>query len=137
VFHVSGAVRDIVVTNDGHTIAIATNDGVVQVVTRRDGAQDHEDATLTMLSARARHLSLAPDGLLVAACTDGTIWLYSPPHRRWFCLPTGTANLDWVVVDRSGSTATVLDSEGRLIWIDLDAVRKLLDPRGPFTKKEP
>jgi len=137
VFHASGAVRDIVVTNDGHTIAIATNDGVVQVITQRGGAQDHEDATLTMLSARARHLSLAPDGLLVAACTDGTIWLYSPPHRRWFCLPTGTANLVWAVVNRSGSTATVLDSEGRLIWVDLDAVRKLLDPRGPLTKKEP
>jgi hypothetical protein len=73
-----------------------------------------------------RDLAFAPDGVLIAACTDGTIWLYSPSHHRWHCLPTGTVDLAWTAITADGHAAAALDLEGRLIWIDLDAARTLL-----------
>jgi WD40 repeat protein len=123
----AGAVRDIAATEDGHTLAVATNDGTIHVGTHREGARFPGGLTWVALAARARHIALAPDGLLVAACTDGTIWLYSVPLRRWLCLPTGTADLGPAVMAAGGKAAVVLDFEGRLLWIDLDAARKRLD----------
>ena len=125
--HASGAVDEIAVAGDGRTIAVSTNDGIVRVGTRHGGASTSKETTWVTLSARARHLSLAPDGLLMAACADGTIWLYSPIRQRWLCLPTGIANLGWTVMTDSGDAAAVLDLEGRLIWTDLNAARGLLN----------
>jgi hypothetical protein len=82
------------------------------------------------MRARVRDIALARDGLLIAACTDGTIWLYSP-HRQWLCLPSGAMNLGDTVAAPNGKTAVVLDRAGRLLWIDLDAARKLLDMISP------
>jgi WD40 repeat protein len=127
ILHTSEAIRDIVITDDGHTIAVATSDGTIHVGTRHDDASSFADASWVALPARARHLSVAPDGLLVAACTDGTIWLYLPTRERWICLPTGIANFGWSVITTDGNTAAALDLEGRAIWIELDAARKLLD----------
>ncbi len=125
--HGHGAVREIAVTSDGHFIAVATNDGTIHVGMRHDGASTPEATTWVTLEARARHITLAPDGLLVAACTDGTIWLYSTPRRRWLCLPTGTADPGRTVMADNGNAALVLDREGRLIWIDLEAARKVFE----------
>jgi WD40 repeat protein len=123
----SGAVQEIALTEDGGTIAVATNDGMIHVGVRDTAPTGSGAVTWTTLLARARDIGLAPDGLLIASCTDGTIWLYSP-HRQWLCLPSGAVGeLGETVVARNGKTAVVLDRAGRLLWIDLDAARKLLD----------
>ena len=121
-----GSVREIAVTADGRTIAVATNDGAIHVGTRRRDAPLVPGMTWTALPLRARHVALAPDGLLVASCTDGTIWLYDPTVRRWLCLPAGTVDLGRTAVTTDGKAAVALDFEGRLLWIDLDAARQLL-----------
>jgi WD40 repeat protein len=126
ILHGAGAIREIAATADGHTIAVAANDGIIHVGIRRDDAPNPGAANWVALAARARHITLAPDGLLVASCTDGTVWLYSVPLRRWLCLPTGTVDLGRTGMLADGKAAVVLDFEGRLIWIDLEAARKLL-----------
>src|SRR5258705_13787454 len=103
-----GAVRDIVVTQDGRTIAIATYGGPIYVGTI--SANSPPDTTWVTLAARANHLSLTSDGLLVAACVDGSIWLYSIPRQRWLSLQTGNINLGWTVISDDGRIAVVLDS---------------------------
>jgi WD40 repeat protein len=134
--HGSGAVREIAITNDGRTIAVATNDGTIHVGTQRAGMSNPGESDWVTWTGRARHITLAPDGLLVASCTDGTIWLYSPPLRRWLCLPTGTVDLGRTAVTDNGKAAVALDREGRLIWIDLEAVRRLLDTTNQHAHRE-
>jgi eukaryotic-like serine/threonine-protein kinase len=119
----SGAVQEIALTEDGSTIAVATNDGMIHVGARAGGSTSA--VTWTALQARARDIALASDGLLMATCTDGTIWLYSP-HRQWLCLPSGAVDLGDTVVAPDGKSAVVLDRAGRLLWVDLDAARELL-----------
>src|SRR4029078_9007453 len=80
--HVTGAIQDIAGTSDGRIIAVTTNDGNIHVGTREQGATRDEDVshssriTWVTLAMHARRIALAPDGLLLASCTDGTIWLY-------------------------------------------------------------
>jgi WD40 repeat protein len=124
--HGSGAVREIAITGDGHTIVVATEDGTIRVARQRDGVPGPEETTWSTLEVHARYIALASDGLLVATRTDGTIWLYSIPQQRWLCLPTGTVDLGRTVVATNGKAAVTLDREGRLIWIDLEAARSLL-----------
>jgi WD40 repeat protein len=126
ILHGSSAVGEIAVTGDGRTIAVATNDGAIHVGTRHDALNLETPAWVT-LAGHAHHIALAPDGLVMASYTDGTLWLYSPPRRRWLCLPTGTVDLGQTVVTADGQTAVAIDFEGRLLWIDLQAARKLLD----------
>ncbi|MBC7978154.1 MAG: protein kinase [Myxococcales bacterium] len=125
--HGAGPVQEIAVSDKGHTMAITTGDGTIHVATWREGAMAPTAGTWTTLAASALHLKLTSDGLLVAASTDGTIWLYSVPRQRWMCLPTGTADITRLVVRGDGKAAVVLDREGRLIKVDLEAARALLD----------
>jgi WD40 repeat protein len=126
VLHGSGSVRALAITGDGRTIAVATSDGTIHIGTRRDDTLAVQRVTWTTVALKARNIALAPDGLLVASCTDGTIWLYSPAQRRWVCLPTGTVDLGRTAVAADGKAAVVLDFDGRLLWLDLEAARKLL-----------
>jgi hypothetical protein len=121
-----GAVQEIALTDDGGTIAVATNDGMIHVGARDRNSTASGAVTWTTFRARARDIALASDGLLIADCTDGTIWLYSP-QRQWLCLPSGVVDLGETVVAPDGKTAVVLDRVGRILWIDLDAARKLLE----------
>jgi WD40 domain-containing protein len=125
--HVPGLVQDIALSPDGRTIAIASNDNVIRVGVRHGDAWNAPGTTWVSLTARARQIALAPDGLLVAACIDGTVWLYAPARQTWRCLPTGTADLTLAVLTTDGEAGAVLDAEGRIIWIDLKAVRKEFD----------
>jgi WD40 repeat protein len=120
-------IRDIAVTPDARTIAVAANDGIIHVGTRGGGTWLEAGATWAALTARARWVALTPDGLLVANCTDGVIWLWSSVHRTWLCLPTGKVDPSMVVMTPDRKAAAALDHNGRIIWIDLQAVRKTLD----------
>jgi hypothetical protein len=126
ILHAAGAIQEIAITGDGRTIAIATSDGTIHVGTQHEGTSTSTRTIWAKFAARARDLAFAPDGVLIVACTDGTIWMYSPSHHRWLCLPTGTVDLAGTAITADGHTAAAIDLEGRLLWIDLDAVRKQL-----------
>jgi WD40 repeat protein len=126
VLHGSGEVREIAVTRDGHIVAVATNDGTIHVGTRDADAASAAVLTWVTFAARAPHIALAPDGVLVAACTDGAIWLYSAPLRRWVFLPTGIVDFVRTTIADDGNAAVALDAQGRLLWLDLEAARRLL-----------
>jgi WD40 repeat protein len=123
----AGPVREIAASSDGRTVAVATTTGTIHVGAWRDGAGIAERLSWRTLDARARYVMLTDDGLLVATCSDGTIWLYSIARGRWLCLPTGTVDLGRTAVSANAKAAVALDREGRLIWIDLGAARALLD----------
>jgi WD40 repeat protein len=127
-FQAAGAVREIAITDDGHTLAIATDDGAIHICSQDVGGPPWS-ASWVKLVTFARHIVFTHDGLLIAVCTDGTIWLYSTLHRTWLCLPIGTISLTRTVVAPNEETAIVLDSGGRLTSIDLHTVRNLLDTR--------
>jgi serine/threonine protein kinase/WD40 repeat protein len=121
----NGAIREIKITADRRTIAVLFNDGVIHVGTYRDlGATSQ---SWTVLPASAHDIALTSDRLLLASRPDGTLWLYSIPRRHWLYLPTGTTDLGKVVLAGDDKAAVALDQQGRLIWIDLEAARKLLD----------
>jgi WD40 repeat protein len=126
VLHGNGEVREIAATRDGHVVAVATNDGTIHVGTRDADAASSAVLTWITFAARARHIALAPDGVLVAACTDGAIWLYSAPLRHWVFLPTGTVDFVRAAIADDGSAAVVLDAQGRLLWLDLEVAGRLL-----------
>jgi WD40 repeat protein len=123
----SGAVQEIAITSDGHTVAVATSDGMIHIGTRQADTARPGKLTWGSLAVSAHDINLTSDGLLVAAGTDGTIWLYSTARRRSLCLPTGTADFGRTAVTADGTAAVALDREGRLLWIDLVSARKLLD----------
>ncbi|HEU4733120.1 MAG TPA: WD40 repeat domain-containing serine/threonine-protein kinase [Kofleriaceae bacterium] len=130
VLHGRGAVREIEMTDDRKTIAVATNDGTIQIGTRGDARARFEATSWTRLAARAHHMTLTSGGMLVVACTDGAIWLYSTPRQRALYLPTGAADFGATAATADGKVGVVLDREGRLLWIDLEAASKLLDASG-------
>ena len=127
--HAAGAVQELAITDDSHTLAVATKDGQVHIATRRDdsiSASAPVTASVTAwqtLMIQARHLALTPDGLLLAPSTDGVVWIYSVPRRRWLCLPMGSGDLRFVTVSSDAAAAVAVDYEGRLLWIDLHAAR--------------
>jgi len=53
--------------------------------------------------------------------------MYSPVHRTWLSLPTGTADLTLAIMTADGQASAVLDAEGRILWIDLKAVRTAIN----------
>jgi WD40 repeat protein len=122
-----GAIRDIAVSKDGRTIAIAAHDDTIHVAIRRGDTWHDHQINWSVFNARARRIVFTPDGLLVSICTDGTIWLYSPVQRHWLCIPTGTADLGLVTASNDGNHAAALDTDGRIIWIDLALARLRLD----------
>ncbi len=124
--HASEAIRDIAVTSDGQTIAVAANDDTIHVGVRHGASWADPNATWLTLSARARRIALAPDGLLVAICTDGSIWLYSVDRRAWLYVPTGTSDLSLVLVASDGKTGVTLDADGRIILMDLQRIRSAI-----------
>jgi WD40 repeat protein len=126
VLHAASAIQELSIAPDGDTLAIATDDGRIHVRARSDDAPTSAAPTWLTLRAHARHQALTSDGLLIVLSTDGTIWLYSVPRRRWLCLSVGSADLRWVAVSGNDTTAVAVDYEGRLISIDLDAARDLL-----------
>jgi WD40 repeat protein len=125
------AIRDMAVTPDDRTLAVAANNGIIHVGTRGGDTWTEAGTTWVALTARARWIALTADGLLVANCTGGVLWLWSSVHRTWLCLPTGKADPSMVVVTPDNKAAAALDNDGRIIQVDLDAVRKALDSMQP------
>jgi WD40 repeat protein len=127
ILRASSAVGDISVTQDGHWLILGTNDGFIHVGRLNDQmALSNRVTWQYKLAIRARHLAVTSDGLLIAVCSDGTIWLYALSDHRWLSLSVGNADFRWIATSTRGDAAAALDAEGHLIWIDLEAARKLL-----------
>ena len=127
ILHTAQAVRDIAFSRDGDTVAVADSNDIIHVG-RRPGTSwatgSADNVIWTTFTARAGRLALTPDGLLIALCSDGTIWLYSSMHNAWICLPIGAAAPRIVIVTTDGKFAAVFDIEGRIVWLDLELARK-------------
>jgi WD40 repeat protein len=136
ILHASGAVRDISATPDGRWIVVGTNDGFIHLSTLHEGSSWAGEVTWQRLQIRARHQAVTSDGLLIAVGSNGVIWLYSMAERRWRCLAVGNADFRWVAASAEADSAAALDVEGRLIWIDLDAARRLLGSAQQNTTKD-
>jgi WD40 repeat protein len=127
VLHGAGTVQDLVFTDDGRTVAVATSDGNIHLATPSGPVTSAKDLTWDVLGVHANHILLAPDGLLVAPSTEGTIWLYATAQRRSLCIVVGTADFTGVVATADGKTVATIDRDGRVMSIDLEAARKLLN----------
>jgi eukaryotic-like serine/threonine-protein kinase len=116
-----GGIRDISATPDGRLIAVASDDGTVHL------GEKHSNtwllATWMTLRAHVRKLAFTHDGLLIMICTDGTIWLYSSIDHAWQCRMTGTTQLTQIVLDTAENIAYIFDANGRLLSVDIGALR--------------
>ncbi len=124
VLRAKGAVQAVDVASDGRTLAVAAEEAIHVRTQDQAGSRPDAGAWVT-LAARARHVAVARDGLVIAASAHGTIWLYSPKERRWQCLIIEGADLNRSVVAMDGRAAVALDRGGRLLWIDLESARRL------------
>jgi len=124
VVRAAGAISEMAAAGDGRTIAITTNEGVVHIGARDPAGPGDARLSWTSWTARARWIAVAPDGLVVASYSDGTIWLYAPLQHRWLCVSSGAMDLDRITVAPAGHAAVVVESEGRMLWIDLAAARQ-------------
>ena len=127
VLHATRGIRDIAFARDSRTVAIADDDDVVHVGHLDTGYWSDQRVRWMTFAARARMVALTPDGIVVALCSDGTVWLYVPSEQKWLCLPTGTADLTGIAMSPDGLAAVTFDSDGRIVWIDLDLARKSLE----------
>jgi len=136
VLHAPRAIHEMAATPDGRIVALATSNGSIFVGMRGPAARTSAKLAWTSWEARAVELAVAPDGLVVATYSDGTIWLYAPVPGRWLCVPTGLNDLARIAIAPAGEAAATFDIEGRLIRIDLTAARRDLH-RTPSDLRRP
>jgi WD40 repeat protein len=123
------AIRHLVMSGDGKTLIVSRADGVLQIAARHDTAWSDEEPAWLTVNARARHITLASNNWLIAACTDGTVWFYSLSDRTWRYLPIGTADVVRVAANNDGTIAAAFDTDGRIISIDLERLRQEAEAR--------
>jgi WD40 repeat protein len=119
-------VRDVAITSDGRGIAVVDSQDVVHVAHHADARWFSAQPAWTPFAVRARTVSFSHDGLLLALCSDSTLWLYSIEHKRWYCILTGTADLNTVAASADSRRAAVFDSDGHIIMVDLHSVKETL-----------
>jgi hypothetical protein len=124
ILHVAHTIRDIAIAANGRTVAVIDSDDTVHIGVRNGDAATDLSIPWTAFPLRAQRVALTPDGLMVAICSDGTVWLYSPERKSWICLPTGTADLTIVTTSSEGRAAASFDSDGRITWLDLELAQK-------------
>ena len=112
-------VRQIVTKGDVTAVAANGDTSYLRLgVTKADGAP----SPWISLPARVSNFTFSGD-LLIAVCSDGGIWMYSTSSRRWAYLNTGGMNLGWATVADDDKVAAAVDTEGHVIWIDLELAR--------------
>lgn len=122
VLHANHPVRQIVAQGDVTAIAANGDTSYLKIGTvDPDGSPSH----WTSLFARVSSFSLSND-LLIAVCSDGGIWMYSISHRKWLYQNTGGMNLSWTTTADDSKVAAAVDTEGHVVWLDLELARELL-----------
>jgi WD40 repeat protein len=126
ILHAGDAIQSIVFDGGGKAIAVTANDGTIHISNLPSDSLIGAAILWRTLHARTRGIAFTPDGLLIAACTDGSIMIYSWLRDRMFYIMIGTVDLTYVAVSGNAKSAIVLDTEGRIIQIDLAAVREAI-----------
>jgi WD40 repeat protein len=127
VLQAGDAIEDIVFSRDGSVVTISANNGMIHVGVCTGRGSTAPNMQWSTLHAQARDIALTPDGLVIAACTDGSILAYSARYRRSLYIMVGTIDLTHVALTEDASAAAVLDTEGRIIWVDLNAIRRTVE----------
>jgi hypothetical protein len=122
VLHANHPVRQIVAQGDVTAIVVNGDTSYLKM-----GAVDSSGSPShwTSLFARVSSFSLSND-LLIAVCSDGGIWMYSISHRKWLYQNTGGMNLNWTTTADDNKVAAAVDTEGHVVWLDLELARELL-----------
>jgi WD40 repeat protein len=123
VVRLPGSINTIAITPDTLTIAISTVTNVLYIGTRSSPSAAWMWRPIEL---RTTDHTITSDGVVVASGNDGTLWLYSVPRDRWLCVPVGPLDISRMVPSATGDAAVALTVDGRLLWIDLVAARKLL-----------
>jgi len=136
VLRAAGAIQHIAFSAGNDLIAVATSAGLAYLGRAAAGAPvDHawNDVAWVSFAAHPRNLAFTPSGdLLMIACHGGVVWFYAPAQDRWLYDPTGVASITEVRSAADGRTAVTADSAGRLLVLDLTAVRAALaEPAAP------
>jgi WD40 repeat protein len=118
-------IRDIAVTSDNSILVIASNDNIIHLGTRSFNDLSNPERTWTTIVAKARKIAVTHDGVLIAACSDGTIWIYSSSKHTWACVPSGTSELVQLTLSDAETRAVLFAADGHVIVLDLEAVRHL------------
>jgi serine/threonine protein kinase len=119
--HVDGVIADLAVRS--HVIAFATSKGDVYIGQPGDvpGLR-----SWTRLAVPGRSMTVTQDGIVIAACSSGEIWIYSSRDRTWLDVPTGAVSYTTAIISHDQSRLFVVDSQGHILQIDLTEVRKQL-----------
>jgi WD40 repeat protein len=118
---VSGAIRDLAASD--RVLVLIANDDKMHVVRAEHG---WNSAAWSTLSAPVRSAAVTADGLLISICTDGAVWAYSIQNQAWLCILTGSSELVQLAFDDTETTAFLVNVDGHLMTVDLDAVRRLV-----------
>jgi WD40 repeat protein len=127
ILHAGEAIRDLVFSADGTTVAIAVNDGTIRIGTRDAPSWQAPGVEWVRFAASARKIAMTPDNMLIAICTNSAAWMYATTQKTWLFVPLGSADLRLVTAASDGTTAAILDADGHIILLDLGSARNLLD----------
>jgi WD40 repeat protein/tRNA A-37 threonylcarbamoyl transferase component Bud32 len=131
VLRTSGAIQHIVWSPRSDVIAFATTTGQVHIgraeLAPPGPRWEPDHVVWRSFAAHPRSLAISPDGeLLMIAGSDGAVWFCSLSTDRWLYYPTGIASITTIAPAPDGRTAATADSAGRLMFLDLAAVRDAL-----------
>jgi len=121
-FMANDAIREIVASPDGRTIAIATNGDLVHVGQLRTGPWTSQTSDWLTLTARAGRIALTANDLLTIARTDGAIQFYSMTDRSWLSFPVGVFDFTFLIFNQPRSQLSAFDSQGHIFQIDLQTI---------------
>jgi WD40 repeat protein len=121
------AIENLSLDHDGRLIALSSNNGIIHIGIRTSDGSTGPAFSWSRLHARARDIAFTQDGMLIAACTDGSILIYSPAQREVLYMTIGTVDLTHVAVSSDTTAVAVVDTEGRIVWLDLNAVRATIE----------
>jgi WD40 repeat protein len=123
----SAAIRDLAVAKTNNVIVAADNDSDIHIGIWHRDFLETASIEWSTIRVNARKIALTDNGLLVAICPNGAMWVYSLTRRTWLFLPIGTTDLIHIVFSTNGNVAVVFDADGHIISIDMAAVHATLD----------
>ena len=126
-FHGAGPVHHAAVSPNGDTIAIVMKSGETHLGNNYYSKYLHGGSHINWqhFSGRPRFIAFSPSGDLMMITTgDGVVWFYSMEIAQWIYFPTGSSGLTVLRVSGDGLRAATVESNGKIIVLDLELVRQ-------------
>ena len=120
---IGAKVIDFAASNDGSVMALIADDGTIRVADVRAVS----NIAWSTIELRARKIALTNDHLLLAIGSDNIAHACKLNYQKWLSLPLGVSDLLLVAISENQRSAAFFDSDGRVIWTDLEQVRTQLD----------